>query len=408
MTDDYTLIIPTYNRSRLLMALLRFLAAEGADFPIMVLDSSNAEHRVRNRALAAQSVLKLEYVEYDEDTHPFDKFRDGVHRVQTPLGSMCADDDLVFVDGIRRCIRHLHENPDVCVAHGYYFTFLDQGANGIDLTAMLYFTPGIDNDEPLWRLRTLLRSYQALTYGIYRTPVLQSVFDGVQQVQSLLARELLSGALSVVRGKIARLKCFYGGRSHNPSEKYSHWHPLEWLITNPREFLEEYGRYRNILLCALTQLSTNKFSLAETERIVDLIHVFYVIVHAPRESHDFILDRVMAGYDLEEFWSDPAIQNPLVMAHYATPGTLSGRADGKNRLRRWTSQVVQNVLSGRSRLQPVTEEEMTWPKTVTTQTRIYRMHKNFLDFEPKELIFSGPDDIRALLASLDHYTADIR
>ena len=404
MSDNYTLVIPTYNRSQLLAALLRFLTAEGADFPIIVLDSSSSEYRTRNKALLAASRLQLEYIEYDEATHPFDKFCDGVHRVRTPLSSMCADDDLVLVDSVRRCVRYLHEHQDVCVAHGYYFTFLDQGANGIDLTTMLYFTPSIEHDEPLWRLRKLLQSYQALTYGIYRTPVLQSVLDRMRQVQSFLARELLSGALSVIEGKVARLQCFYGGRSHNPPTQYSHWHPLEWLITNPREFCEEYGRYRDILLDALGQLPSNTFSPADTERIVDLIHAFYVIVHAPRESHDFILDQVMAGRDLQQFWADPAIQNPLVMAHYATQGALGAQATAHSRLRQWPRRVVERVLSYRSHSKPVIEPETTWPKVVSTPARMYRMHKNFLAFEPKELVLSNPEDIKALLASLDQYT----
>lgn len=401
MPDDYTLVIPTYNRSSLLAALLRFLVAEGADFPILVLDSSSPEHRERNRALAAQTSLKLEYFEYDEATHPFDKFRDGIHRIQTPLGGLCADDDLVLVDGVRRCVRHLSERPDVCVAHGYYFTFLDQGAAGFDLTTMLYFTPGIDHDDPLWRLRILLRNYQALTYGVYRTPVLQAVFDGIQAVGSLLARELLSGALSVVQGKIARLKCFYGGRSQGPAEWHTHWHPLEWLIRNPREFCEEYGRYRDILLRALADLPTNKFSPEETERIVDLIHVFYVIDHAPRDTHDFILDHVMAGVPFENFWPHPAIQYPLLREHYAAP--RFGVAAGSTRLARSVNRAFTTAANGLTRLKSLGERGTMWPKTASTPKRIYRMHKSFLNFEPKELVISGTEEIAALLASLDHY-----
>ncbi len=400
--DEYTLVIPTYNRSQLLAALLRFLAAEGADFPIIVLDSSNPEHRERNRSLAAQSSLKLEYFEYDEATHPFDKFRDGVHRIQTPLGSLCADDDLVLVDGLRRCIRYLSEHPDVCVAHGYYFTFLDQGGAGFDLTSMLYFTPGIDHDDPLWRLRILLRNYQALTYGVYRTPVLQAVFDGIQPVRSLLARELLSGALSVIRGKVARLRCFYGGRSQGPAEWHIHWHPLEWLIRNPREFLQEYVRYREILLRELARLPTNKLSPEETERIVDLIHAFYVIAHAPRVTHDFILDHVMAGVPFDHFWPHPVIQNHLLLAHYAAPPFR--RTTEPGRLWRWTSRVFTRVSSHLAPSKPPPESTEIWPKTASTSKRTYRMHKSFLDFEPKELVISGADEIAALLASLDHYS----
>lgn len=402
MTPDYTLVVPTYNRSRLLGTLLRFLEAEEADFPVIVLDSSNAQHRERNRRLLAGCRLEVQHVEYPEDTHPFDKFRDGVERIRTALGSLCADDDLVLLSGLRRCIDHLRTNPEVAVAHGYYFTFLEQGAADFDITTMLYFTPSIEDDEPLARIRSLLRSYQALTYGVYRTPILRLVMASVRSFESLFARELLSGTLSVVHGKVARLRVFYGGRSHNPSEVRRHWHPLEWLITDPPGFLEEYVRYRERLLEALAAVPGNSYSPAETERLVDLMHAFYVIAHAPRESHDFILDHAMAGHELEKFWADPAIQQPLVGAHYGAhpevTATEARRAWLPSRALRLARRM--GVLGARSEA-----GGEVWPRTARRKIREYRMHRNFLAFEPRALRFATPEDIERLLDSLDHYRA---
>jgi glycosyltransferase domain-containing protein len=399
-TADYTLVIPTYNRPALLSALLRFLAEHGADFPILILDSSTPQPRARNRAVIGRVNLDIRYVEYEETTLPFDKFRDGVDRIQTPLGSLCADDDLVLVRGLRACVEHLRQHPDVAVAHGYYFTFLDQGTPGISITAMLYFTPGIEDAEPLARLRSLLRQYQALTYAVYRTPILQSILARVRPVESLLARELLSGALAVVAGKVARLRCFYGGRSHHPSEKYRHWHPLEWLVTNAREFCEEYGRYRAILLPALRESHGNTFSAEDAERIVDLIHVFYLIAHAPRESHDFILDQVMAGRKLDEFWADPAIQHPLVREHYAQapgpPAPAAGRRPGAALAR----------LAARLRGRGESSAPASWPIVTRTAARTYRLHRRFYEFGASELAFATDRDVADLLASLDCYAPE--
>ena len=55
--------------------------------------------------------LKLEYAEFPSETHPFDKFREGVHKVTTEFCALCADDDLVLLDGVQRCLDALRSNP---------------------------------------------------------------------------------------------------------------------------------------------------------------------------------------------------------------------------------------------------------------------------------------------------------
>jgi GT2 family glycosyltransferase len=75
---DFTLVIPTYNRSSMLGAFLRYLELEKAECKVLVLDSSKDEHRSINRAAADKSSLDLRFMEFPVNTHPFDKFREGV------------------------------------------------------------------------------------------------------------------------------------------------------------------------------------------------------------------------------------------------------------------------------------------------------------------------------------------
>ena len=246
-SSDYTLIIPTFNRDDSLSRLLKYLEAQNFPYPIHVLDSSVEEIRETNRELIESVQLECRQVVFSEDTHPFDKFRDGVAEVETELCGLCADDDVILVDGLRESIEFLLANPDYSVAHGYYFQFLYEPKE-IFVSTITYYTPSYTNDEPLERLQALMRHYQALTYGTYRSEVLLKVFDNVRPVTSILGRELLSSALAAVYGKVARLPNLFYGRSLGPSASYSCWHPLEWVINDPTDLFSSYKLYRDILL----------------------------------------------------------------------------------------------------------------------------------------------------------------
>src|SRR5262245_55320444 len=81
--QDFTLVIPTYNRPKPLAALLKYLGAEQPPCRILVLDSSQPEPRAATRKLVHATNLTLDYLEFPTETHPFDKFREGVHKVTT-------------------------------------------------------------------------------------------------------------------------------------------------------------------------------------------------------------------------------------------------------------------------------------------------------------------------------------
>ena len=249
--QDFTLVIPTYNRPKQLQALLTYLAAQQPQCRILILDSSQPEQRHANRQIAGLTNFNLEYVEFSSETHPFDKFREGLHKVTTEFCALCADDDLVMLDGVQRCLDALRSNPSASVAQGYSFSFLCQHNGDMDLGNILYFTPTIDDSTPLARLAKLFARYQAATYGNYRTPVLQRIFDTLKPMRSILARELLGTALAAIEGPMIRVSCFGHGRSMDASENYEHWHPLEWFAKDSRGLFSEYHHYRELMAQAV-------------------------------------------------------------------------------------------------------------------------------------------------------------
>jgi len=327
----YTLIVPTFNRPESLKRLLRYLVAHEVDFPVLVLDSSSPKVRKINRRLITSLDFSCDYIEFQEDVHPFDKFREGIEGVKTPLCGLCADDDIPIIEGIRASFDFLNQHPDYTVAHGYYFQFaLD--ANQLRITNITYYTPDYDMNEPLARLHALLRHYQALTYGTYRTNALLKIFNMVRPVKSILARELLSSALAVVYGKVARLPVMFCGRNLGPSNSYANWHPLEWLISNPDGLFVEYVYYRNLILNETLATLDNGYDQATTRRIIDLIHMQYLARHMPSESFDHIIEESLNKTKPEAIFGSPPVTIGLLKAageYTPLPGAKrTGAGDG--------------------------------------------------------------------------------
>jgi glycosyltransferase domain-containing protein len=310
---DLTLVIPTYNRAHLLAALLGYLETEKADCRVLVLDSSHPEVVLANRARVAASSLDVEFAEFP-DLDPTEKWRQGIHKVATPFCALCADDDLVVLEGTRQCLSTLSANPAASVVQGYSFTFLARPDGDMELNNIVYFNPTIDDDSPLARLDKLYQQYQAPSYGIFRTPALQRIFDALQPMTEILARELLWSSLTVIDGQLIRLPNFSYGRSMGPSTTYERWHPLEWFCKDPDSLFAQYLPYRELVAAAVMQRPDNEQQLGEVRDVLDVIHLRYLARHAPDSVLEFIAEQQMAGVDFAEYWPRHELHLPLYEA----------------------------------------------------------------------------------------------
>ncbi|MGZ3387960.1 MAG: TIGR00180 family glycosyltransferase, partial [Isosphaeraceae bacterium] len=138
MMQDFTLVIPTYNRAQSLAALLSYLETENADCRILVLDSSLPETLAANRIRVTSSSLDVEFAEF-ADLEPAEKWRQGIHKVTTPFCALCADDDIVILAGVRRCLDALRTNVSASTVQGYSFTFLPRSDGDMELNNIVYF-----------------------------------------------------------------------------------------------------------------------------------------------------------------------------------------------------------------------------------------------------------------------------
>jgi glycosyltransferase domain-containing protein len=369
--QDFTLVIPTYNRPKPLEALLAYLRAKKQRCRILILDSSQPPARAANNSIIALTDLNVQYSEFPSEMHPFDKFHEGVHQVTTEFCALCADDDLIVLEGVERCLDTLRSNPQASVAQGYSFSFQCRPNGDMDVRSILYFTPTIDDATPLARLANLFGRYQAATYGNYRTSVLQRILATVRPMTSILGRELLGSGLAAVEGQMVRVPCFSHGRSTDASESYQHWHPLEWFAQDPQGLFTEYRRYRELMEQAVLERPDNNLDAAAVRRILDLINLRYLIRHAPDGALAFMAQQKLFGTAFEEYWPRPEIHQPLYEA--ACIGTTA----------------------------PAATEPTSVKRGRFGRARAYHLHPNFST--PLGVQAPGPDGVKNLLLGLDHY-----
>lgn len=289
----YTLLVPTYNRPQELGQLLRFLARQGTPFPVLVLDSSRDDVRAANRDAIRAAGVDAQHIEFDPAIPPFEKFWRGTERVETEFASFCADDDLLLVASLEPILAFLAGHPNCAVAHGWYFAF--RLAEVFELTGVAYCGSSIDDPQPLDRLYRLMRSYEALTYGVYRTALLRRILARVQGVKTNMARELLGSALAVIPGTAVRLPVLYHGRAMGPSLYVSDWHPVDYLISSPERLFEEYSSYRDLVVDFFAECGHPTRNRADLLRAVDQIHWRYAADYFKPPVLDYVFERVRAG-----------------------------------------------------------------------------------------------------------------
>lgn len=295
LANDYTLIIPTYNRSAQFSRLIRYLDRRKVPFSVLVLDSSNAEEMAGN-AQAIESVRNaVRHERFDGTIAPYEKFYRGLEKVETPYCSFCADDDVLFTDTIGDCVSFLKKNPFFIGAHGYYLNFLETDAFRITYT--IHASATIAGDDAIKRLNQQMFVFEPVFYAIYRTDAVRDAVGGTRAVETLLFKELLASSIALVHGGICRIEKPYLARSIGPSNPYTNWHPHEIIPKEPQLMFREYLRYKEQVMARLAENKDLEapYPQARRERIIDLSHLRYLASMLVPGILDFMIDRTMAG-----------------------------------------------------------------------------------------------------------------
>ena len=279
---DLTLVVPTYNRPEYLQRLLEYYASFDVPLQILVLDSSRDEIRVANQVLIADLGPYFRHVSYRGDIPVATKLMQGLGLVKTAYCSFCADDDLVFIDGLLAAKDFLGKNSDYACVDGVYLIYwvVDNQVNA----KIEYASNGIDADHPGARIFRLFQSYESLFYGVFRTPELARIFAGVSRIPSLHFQELYQATSALLLGKSHRLPLFYAARQHcEPAEpQRDKWQTYYWFAENREEFLQHYVAYREELW-SFYQANVPDYVLSHDDfnKAIDLSHMVFFASGCP-------------------------------------------------------------------------------------------------------------------------------
>ena len=291
-----TVVVPTYNRHAHLSRLLGHYSQTAPSLALLVLDSSAPDVVESNEALIHRLGGRIRHVTFPSTLPVAAKLFQGLGLVETPYCAFCADDDLVFPDGLAKALSYLRAHPECVCADGIYLNFYPVG-HQIQVR-LEYGSEGIDPAHPLARVFRLFQRYESLFYGVFRTPDLRDIFEGVSAIPSLHYQELFQATSALLIGKSHRLPVFYAGRHHcEPAEPArDKWQTYYWFAENRAEFLMHYARYRDALAAFYRKRGQEpRVDATQVEQALDLAHATFFGVNCPPSYFFGVLQPLWPG-----------------------------------------------------------------------------------------------------------------
>ncbi len=274
MTDDnsekinYTIFIPTINRSAYLRRLLKYYNSYGKEFNIIVADSSSDDVKKRNEnEITTFKKMNIIHIDkYPTTLNPYHKFADMVKYCSTEYAVFCADDDFIVPNGIEKSVEFLENNSDFTCAHGNYIEFKLDATKKKFYWRPIYPYESILSSDAKQRFQTHLEKYYQTLYAVHRKDFLNMIFEEFSKssVDPMQFGELLPDMLALIYGKMKRLEVFYAARA--TASRVAYW-PTIFEYMDRGQYEEEYIKFKN---CISTHLSKNSnVEEHEAKQIID-------------------------------------------------------------------------------------------------------------------------------------------
>ena len=276
--DNFSLVIPTYNREKYLRRILSYFAKHNYECKIVIADSSFEEKKILNqRVVDSFSQLQIKYLSFHPDVSPFQKFADAISSVTTKYCVMCADDDFITPNSMKKCIDFLERNPEFTAVGGYYYDFLALKQSNRKKTFFwrkyLFSSENIENymtitsPEPKDRLSIHFTNYFPTIYYIHQTDFLQMIYKEIlQNTSDVRFGEILLDMLTIIHGKIQTLDILYGARESIVTSSTSTYSRLSHFINNGT-YDEKFQKFRECLVNHL--IEKQEISVQDAEKIIN-------------------------------------------------------------------------------------------------------------------------------------------
>ena len=279
------IIIPTINRSELLIRQLTYYADLGCDHTIYVGDSSTGDHaeRTQNAVKQLDGRVGIVYERLPEATD-YQAIHQLLQRVQEPYVALAGDDDFLVPGSLEKCAGFLDAHPEYGSAHGnaIMFSLGSEGGYG-ELVNSGYYPQGpVEQTSARLRLIELMGGYWPLCFSVQRVELYGKAAALASELRDTNFPELISSCLPVIGGKAKELDCLYLLRQHH-YRRYGIFLPdsYDW-VTSP-EWLSSYHVFRDQLAQEIAL--QDGISVDEAQEVVKLALWSYLANQLATSSH---------------------------------------------------------------------------------------------------------------------------
>ena len=209
--NDISLIIPTHFRHPFLSRVLDYYRK--SSFKIYVVDSSKNVFEDKSK------YGDIVYLHFPGVSY-LDKMKIAFSRVNTKYSVICADDDFISIESVKKCALYLEKNQDYSSVQGHYILFHYPAPLTPYPTYLQTLNLNISDNSPVDRLNSLLTNYMFHYYSVHRTSFLKYFFEEINPKLSNVSRygdELANTMASLINGKHRFLPIFYCARDANTS-----------------------------------------------------------------------------------------------------------------------------------------------------------------------------------------------
>jgi glycosyltransferase domain-containing protein len=198
-----TCLVPTHNRANFLRRWFRFYRQFPPGFQVLVADSSRPEAAAENRAIVAHEAGLMAARIQHFDLNLIGKILRALERVETPFVNLCADDDLILPEAVRRSAEFLAANPGYVSAQGRSAR-VNPARRWFGLNRLRGYS--LEQDDSLVRCQTLRETWFTNFYAVFRTETLRDMFRLTEAAtdctETYALAEAFLSQLSAIWGRI--------------------------------------------------------------------------------------------------------------------------------------------------------------------------------------------------------------
>lgn len=252
-SKEISILIPTRNRSDLLITLLRYLCKNSFEGPIYVGDSSDLEQieKVKSALVTFKGKIDVRYGEYPGRTAP-ETHLSLASEAATPYAVYMGDDDFVVPSALVQCAAFLEQAPEFSACSGKAVLIAHQ--NGYpDMAAGFYGGACRDllDERASQRFLNFMSGSFVTLFAVQRTIQRQEGYQGLDRMPDWAFTELLPSCYSVIQGKIKTIDVLSLVRQHHQGYRHPMPDRYDWLTNE--NWLPSYQQFANRLASLLSE-----------------------------------------------------------------------------------------------------------------------------------------------------------